>query len=158
MRGWIVIDLDATAITAASKNDRAAVTFKKTWGFRPLAAWCANPAESLFMELRPGHVGAATVENHVRVPAAALEQIPDSSGARILVRVDGAGAYVIAEIAAAVGRCGRYGNRPGSPRGHGTWPSATVRSTGCRSSTGSWPLHSNHDATELAVLRQRGPS
>jgi hypothetical protein len=40
LNGWIVIDLDvdATVVTAASKKERAAVTFKKTFGFHPLAA------------------------------------------------------------------------------------------------------------------------
>ncbi|MFG2563528.1 transposase [Streptomyces sp. NPDC048496] len=32
--GWIVIDVDATIITAASKKAGAAVTFKKTFGFQ----------------------------------------------------------------------------------------------------------------------------
>jgi hypothetical protein len=39
---WIVIDPDATVITSASKKAGAAVTFKKTFGFHPLAAWRAN--------------------------------------------------------------------------------------------------------------------
>jgi hypothetical protein len=41
LAGWIVVDLDATIITSASKKAGAAVTFKKTFGFHPLAAWCA---------------------------------------------------------------------------------------------------------------------
>ncbi|MEU5524910.1 transposase [Streptomyces sp. NPDC047860] len=60
LRGWIVIDLDATVITSASKKAGAAVTFKKTFGFHPLAAWCANTTESLAMLLRPGNAGACT--------------------------------------------------------------------------------------------------
>ncbi|MFI8090845.1 hypothetical protein ACIF9R_21405 [Streptomyces sp. NPDC086080] len=44
------------------------------------------------MELRVGNAGANTVDDHVRVLAAALEQIPHSSQSKILVRVDGAGA------------------------------------------------------------------
>ncbi|GGS31652.1 hypothetical protein GCM10010269_82640 [Streptomyces humidus] len=44
------------------------------------------------MELRPGNAGANTVADHVRVLAAALAQIPHSSQAKILIRVDGAGA------------------------------------------------------------------
>ncbi|MFI5689904.1 hypothetical protein [Streptomyces sp. NPDC051636] len=43
LTGWIVIDLDATIITSASNKAGAAVTFKKTFGFHPLAAWCAPP-------------------------------------------------------------------------------------------------------------------
>jgi hypothetical protein len=34
LTGWIVIDLDATVITSASKKAGAAVTFKKTFGFQ----------------------------------------------------------------------------------------------------------------------------
>lgn len=92
LTGWIVIDLDATIITAASKKTGAAVTFKKTFGFHPLAAWCANTTESLAMLLRPGNAGANTVADHLAVLTEALAQIPGSSAAKILVRVDGAGA------------------------------------------------------------------
>ena len=90
--GWIVIDLDATIITSASKKAGAAVTFKKTYGFHPLAAWCANTTESLAMLLRPGNAGANTVADHITVLTDALAQIPGSSAAKILARVDGAGA------------------------------------------------------------------
>jgi Transposase DDE domain. len=92
LTGWIVIDIDATVITAASKKAGAAVTFKKTFGFHPLAAWCANTTESLAMVLRPGNAGANTVADHIAVLTDALTQIPGSSTAKILVRVDGAGA------------------------------------------------------------------
>ncbi|WP_328379059.1 transposase [Streptomyces sp. NBC_00440] len=92
LTGWIVIDLDATIITAASKKTGAAVTFKKTFGFHPLAAWCANTTESLAMLLRPGNFGSNTVADHLTVLTEALAQIPGSSTSKILVRVDGAGA------------------------------------------------------------------
>ena len=92
LTGWIVIDIDATIILAASNKTGAAVTFKKTWGFHPLACWCANTQESLSMLLRPGNAGSNTVVDHIEVLTAALRQIPRSSQAKILVRVDGAGA------------------------------------------------------------------
>ncbi|WUP22279.1 transposase (plasmid) [Streptomyces sp. NBC_00271] len=79
LTGWIVIDIDATIITAASKKAGAAVTFKKTFGFHPLAAWCANTSESLAMMLRPGNAGANTVTDHIRVLTDAIAQIPGSS-------------------------------------------------------------------------------
>ncbi|MGW0735581.1 transposase [Streptomyces sp. NPDC002851] len=79
LTGWIVIDLDATIITAASRKAGAAVTFKETFGFHPLAAWCANTTESLTMLLRPGNAGANTVADHIRVLTEALAQIPGSS-------------------------------------------------------------------------------
>jgi hypothetical protein len=92
LTGWIVIDLDATIITAASKKAGAPHTFKKTFGFHPLAAWCANTTESLSMLLRPGNAGANTVADHIAVLTDALAQIPGSSTAKILIRADGAGA------------------------------------------------------------------
>ncbi|MEV4115466.1 IS1380 family transposase [Nonomuraea sp. NPDC049695] len=92
LRGWIVIDTDATIITFASDKIGAAVTFKKTYGFHPLACWCANTQEALAMLLRPGNAGSNTVADHLRVLTDALAQIPNSCQAKILVRVDGAGA------------------------------------------------------------------
>jgi hypothetical protein len=89
---WIVVDLDATVITSASRKEGASGTFKGTFGFHPLGGWCANTGESLAMELRPGNAGANTVEDHLRVLAACLQQIPHSSQSKLLIRVDGAGA------------------------------------------------------------------
>lgn len=92
LKGWIVIDIDATIITASSDKNGAAVTFKKTYGFHPLACWCANTQESLAMVLRQGNAGSNTVADHLRVLKEALAQIPNSCQAKILIRVDGAGA------------------------------------------------------------------
>ncbi|MEU2835228.1 IS1380 family transposase [Streptomyces lavendulae] len=92
LTGWIVVDIDATITTSASNKQGAAATFKKTYGFHPLAAWCANTQESLAMLLREGNAGAHTAAGHITVLAEALKQIPHSSQAKILVRVDGAGA------------------------------------------------------------------
>ncbi|MEO3825429.1 IS1380 family transposase [Actinomadura sp. B10D3] len=92
LTGWVVIDIDATLITAHSAKQGAAVTFKKTWGHHPLAAWCANTSECLAMLLREGNAGSNTVTDHLAVLAEALRQVPGSPAAKILVRVDGAGA------------------------------------------------------------------
>jgi hypothetical protein len=69
--GWLVIDLDATVITSASKKAGLRSPSKKTSGFYPLAAWCANTTESLAMLLRPG-TGANTVADHIAVLTDAL--------------------------------------------------------------------------------------
>ena len=53
LAGWLVIDLDATLITARSDKEGAAPTFKMGYGFHPLGAWLANTAES------PGDAAAA---------------------------------------------------------------------------------------------------
>ncbi|SCE53872.1 Transposase DDE domain group 1, partial [Streptomyces sp. di188] len=69
---WVVIDMDATIITAASKKQGASATWKKTYGFHPLAAWCANTGECLAMLLRTGSAGSNTVADHLRVLRDAL--------------------------------------------------------------------------------------
>jgi hypothetical protein len=92
LAGWLVIDLDATLITARSDKEGAAPTFKMGYGFHPLGAWCANTAESLAMLLRPGNAGSNTFADHAAVLTAALRQIPARMRSRLLIRVDGAGA------------------------------------------------------------------
>ena len=92
LAGWLVIDLDATLITARSDKEGAAPTFKTGYGFHPLGAWCANTAESLAMLLRPGNAGSNTFADHLAVLTAALRQIPSRMRSKLLVRVDGAGA------------------------------------------------------------------
>jgi hypothetical protein len=92
LAGWLVIDLDATLITARSDKEGAAATFKSGYGFHPLGAWCANTAESLAMLLRPGNAGSNTFADHLAVLTAALRQIPSRMRSKLLVRVDGAGA------------------------------------------------------------------
>ena len=92
LSGWVVIDLDATLITAHSDKQGAAATFKKGFGFHPLGAWCANTAECLAMLLRPGNAGSNTVSDHIRVLGDAIAQLPLAYRRKILIRVDGAGA------------------------------------------------------------------
>jgi hypothetical protein len=106
LAGWLVIDLDATLITARSDKEGAAPTFKKGYGFHPLGAWLANTTESLAMLLRPGNAGSNTVADHIAVLAAAVRQIPARFRSRLLVRVDGAGASheLIAHLLSLAGR------------------------------------------------------
>src|SRR5712691_4629270 len=92
LAGWLVIDLDATLITAHSDKQGAAPTFKKGYGFHPLGAWLANTTESLAMLLRPGNAGPDTFADHAAVLTAAIRQIPSRMRSRLLVRTDGAGA------------------------------------------------------------------
>jgi hypothetical protein len=90
--GWVVIDMDATLITAHSDKEGAAPTWKKGYGFHPLGAWCRNTRECLAMMLRPGNAGSNTFTDHKEVLADALKQVPSRFRRRIIVRVDGAGA------------------------------------------------------------------
>ena len=92
LAGWLVIDMDATLVTAHSDKEGAAPTWKKGYGFHPLGAWLANTRECLAMQLRPGNAGSNTFTDHKEVLAAALRQVPARLRRRLLVRVDGAGA------------------------------------------------------------------
>jgi hypothetical protein len=92
LAGWVVIDMDATLVTAHSEKEGAAPTWKKGYGFHPLGAWCRNTRECLAMLLRPGNAGSNTFTDHQEVLAAAIRQVPARFRRKILVRVDGAGA------------------------------------------------------------------
>jgi hypothetical protein len=73
-------------------KEGAAPTWKKGYGLHPLGAWAANTRECLAMLLRPGNAGSNTFTDHKEVLAAAIRQVPARFRAKILVRVDGAGA------------------------------------------------------------------
>jgi hypothetical protein len=92
LEGWVVIDMDATLVTARSDKEGAAATWKKGYGFHPLGAWCRNTRECLAMLLRPGNAGSNTFTDHQEVLAAALRQVPSRFRPKVMVRVDGAGA------------------------------------------------------------------
>jgi Transposase DDE domain group 1 len=92
LTGWLVIDMDATLVTAASDKEGAAPTWKKGYGFHPLGAWLANTRECLAMLLRPGNAGSNTFTDPKEVLAAAIRQVPARFRNKLLIRVDGAGA------------------------------------------------------------------
>ena len=89
----LVIDLDASIVVCHSEKEQAAATFKKTFGYHPLLAFCDNTGEFLAAQLRRGNAGSNTAADHVTVLDAALAQLPDHHrhGTPILVRADGAG-------------------------------------------------------------------
>jgi hypothetical protein len=92
--GRIVIDIDATLITAHSEKDGAAGTFKGGFGFHPLLGYLDETREALAGVLRPGNAGANTASDHVDVVELALEQLPRDvvEHAEIVVRTDSAAA------------------------------------------------------------------
>ena len=92
LTGWLFIDMDGTLVTAHSEKENAAPTWKKGFGFHPLAAWCMNTRECLDMLLRPGNAGSNTFTDHKEVLGRALSQVPAAFRRRVIVRIDGAGA------------------------------------------------------------------
>lgn len=96
----LVVDLDATLITAHSEKDLAAPTFKRGFGLHPIGAWVDHgpegTGEPLAMLLRPGNAGSNTAADHIEVTKAALRQLPSTRagrrpGRKVLIRTDGAG-------------------------------------------------------------------
>jgi hypothetical protein len=89
----LVIDLDASVVVCHSEKEHAAPTFKKTFGYHPMLAFCDNTGEFLAATLRRGNAGSNTAADHISVLDAALLQLPDAHrhGTPILIRADTAG-------------------------------------------------------------------
>jgi hypothetical protein len=93
--GLVAVDIDATIVTAHSEKERAAPTWKKTFGFHPLAAFAdhgaAGAGETLVIKLRPGNAGSNTAADHIEVARLALAQLPRPVRRRVLFRADSGG-------------------------------------------------------------------
>jgi hypothetical protein len=89
----LVIDTDASIVECHSEKESAAATFKSSFGYHPILAFCDNSGEFLAGLLRPGNAGANTAADHITVLDQALAQIPDEHrhGVPVLIRADGAG-------------------------------------------------------------------
>jgi len=89
----VVLDLDATLITAHSDKEQAAGNYKHGFGFHPLLAYEATTQEALAGILRPGNAGANTAADHVELLELAVAQLPEQAvGPGLLVRADSGGA------------------------------------------------------------------
>jgi len=89
----IILDLDATLLTAHSEKQGAAGTYKGGFGFHPLLCCEAASGEALAGILRPGNAGANTAADHVALLELALAQLPEGAACPgTLVRCDSAGA------------------------------------------------------------------
>jgi hypothetical protein len=91
----VIIDLDATLVTAHSEKEFASPTFKRGFGFHPLFAFCdhgeAGTGESVAGMLRTGSAGANTAVDHIAVLDQALAQLPQAERGNVLVRTDTGG-------------------------------------------------------------------
>jgi hypothetical protein len=56
----LVIDLDGHIVVCHSEKEQAAPTFKHTFGYHPVLAFCDNTGEFLAATLRPGNAGSNT--------------------------------------------------------------------------------------------------
>jgi len=91
----IPLDIDATIVIAHSEKEQAAPTWKKTFGFHPLAAFADHGAaaagEALAIMLRPGNAGSNTAAEHIEVTRLALAQLPRRLRRKVLIRTDSGG-------------------------------------------------------------------
>lgn len=95
----LVLDLDATLVTAHSEKQQAAPTYKRGFGFHPLCAFVdhgqGGTGEPVAMQLRNGNAGANTAADHITVLRDALDQLPGQQdyrvGKSVLVRADAGG-------------------------------------------------------------------
>jgi Transposase DDE domain group 1 len=109
----IPVDIDATIVTAHSEKERAAPTWKKTFGFHPLASFADHGAgaggEALAIVLRPGNAGSNTAAEHIEVTRLALAQLPRRVRRRVLIRTDsGGGTHEFLAWLASPGRRWHY--------------------------------------------------
>lgn len=85
----LILDVDASLLSAHSEKEGAAGTYKGGFGFHPLLCYLAETGEPLAGVLRPGNAGANTAADHFEVLQLALEQLPQADLEReILVRCD----------------------------------------------------------------------
>ncbi len=109
----VTVDIDATIVLAHSEKEKAAPTWKKTYGFHPLAAFADHGAgaggEPLAILLRSGNAGSNTAAEHIEVTKLALAQLPRKLRRRVLVRTDsGGGTHDFLNWLASPGRRLRY--------------------------------------------------
>lgn len=92
LAGPVIVDLDATLITAHSEKEGATPNFKRGFGFHPLLAFVdhgdSGTGEPLVGMLRPGRANANTAADQIAVLDAALAQLPEALRERVLVRGD----------------------------------------------------------------------
>jgi len=76
----LIIDVDATLVTAHSDKENARPTFKRGYGFHPLCAFVDHGAEGtgklLAIQLRAGNAGSNTATDHIQVIREGFRQLP----------------------------------------------------------------------------------
>ena len=101
----LYLDIDASIVIAHSEKEDAAPTWKKTFGFHPIACFLDRPdtvsaGEALAGLLRPGNAGSNTARDHIEVLDLGLASLPEEARPRpgdpdsphLIVRTDAAGA------------------------------------------------------------------
>lgn len=92
----VIVDIDATLVTAHSDKEGAAPRHKKSYGFAPMCAFVDHgehgTGETLALHLRPGSASPFNSADHIGVLHTALQQLPQAERGQVLVRTDAGGA------------------------------------------------------------------
>ena len=90
--GQVIVDIDATLVTAHSDKQGAEPTFKRGFGFAPMCAFVDHgehgTGEPLAIDLRPGKASPWNSADHLATLEAALSQLPEGERGQVLVRAD----------------------------------------------------------------------
>ena len=90
--GEVVVDIDATLVTAHSEKQDAAPTYKRGFGFHPLMAYLDHgpegTGEGVAAVLRPGNANAGTALDHLGVLDLIEHQLTPEELAGLVVRTD----------------------------------------------------------------------
>lgn len=93
--GQVIVDLDATLVTAHSEKEGAQPTFKKGFGFAPMCSFIDHGAHGTgdtgVINLRPGTASPWNSADHLTILDDTLAQLPEDERAQVLVRTDTAG-------------------------------------------------------------------
>jgi len=103
--GPMIWDFDSTLVNVSSEKEDAAPTYKRGFGFNPLAVWCDNTKEPLGAMLRPGNAAPGNTDDHLKLLEQVVRAVPPEYALGheegddpalvvhpILVRADSAGA------------------------------------------------------------------
>ena len=90
--GQVIVDIDATLVTAHSDKEGAEPTFKRGFGFAPMCSFVdhghSGTGETLGIDLRPGKASPWNSADHLDALDNALAQLPEHERAQVLVRAD----------------------------------------------------------------------
>ncbi|MFF1615903.1 IS1380 family transposase, partial [Amycolatopsis sp. NPDC058278] len=93
--GQVIVDLDATLVTAHSDKEHATGTHKRGFGFAPMCAFVDHgehgTGETLLAQLRPGNASPWNAGDHIDAVDLALAQLPEAERGQVLIRTDSGG-------------------------------------------------------------------
>lgn len=90
--GQVILDIDATLVTAHSDKDGAEPTYKRGYGFHPMCSTIDHGAHGTgdvgVINLRPGRASAWDSADHISCLDDTLAQLPEDERDQVLVRAD----------------------------------------------------------------------